>query len=128
MTPRELLKSARDLTLYQDATTSGRWPRAAALLARQALEKSLADLWAAAAPGTERCSARAQLLCLRRFLDEENAERASFAWSALSRACHHHVYELAPTVDELSMWIGDVEVVLEATNKAVSTLGGTATD
>jgi hypothetical protein len=30
-------------------------------------------------------------------------------WGALSRACHHHPYELAPTVEELAAWIGVVE-------------------
>lgn len=29
------------------------------------------------------------------------ATRAEYAWHALSRACHHHAYELAPTVSEL---------------------------
>ena len=31
------------------------------------------------------------------------------AWGALSRACHHHPYELAPTAGELSGWIEAVE-------------------
>ena len=111
MSPEELLKSAKDLMLYSDPSTGGRWPRAAALLARQALEISLDDFWRAVAPGMERASSRAQFLCLRRYLEENIAERAYFAWTALSRACHHHVYELAPTAEELSRWIDDVEDV-----------------
>jgi len=29
---------------------------------------------------------------------------AAAAWTALSRACHHHAYELAPTAAELRTW------------------------
>jgi hypothetical protein len=100
--------------LYSDPTTGGRWPRAAALLARQALEISLDDCWRAVAPGLEHASSRAQFLCLRRYMNEDTAERAYFAWTVLSRACHHHVYELAPTAEELTRWIDDVEEVTTA--------------
>ena len=31
------------------------------------------------------------------------------AWGSLSRACHHHPYELAPTAGELATWIHVVE-------------------
>jgi hypothetical protein len=30
------------------------------------------------------------------------AARAEYAWAQLSRACHHHPYELVPTAAELS--------------------------
>jgi hypothetical protein len=30
-------------------------------------------------------------------------------WGALSRACHHHPYELSPTAGELVTWIEMVE-------------------
>jgi hypothetical protein len=37
-----------------------------------------------------------------RVLDEsEFADAASVAWNGLSNACHHHAYELAPTVGEV---------------------------
>lgn len=118
MTSEELLKHARDLTRYADPSTAGRWSRAAALLTRQALEGALDDLWAEKAPAVARCSAHAQLLCLDRYLgDAEASARASFAWASLSRACHHHVYELAPTAAELSGWIDDVDAVLKAVSK-----------
>ena len=32
---------------------------------------------------------------------EESAASTAAAWSDLSRACHHHPYELAPTANEL---------------------------
>ena len=91
--------------------TAGIWPRATALLARQALEGALDDLWRLRAPGLEHCSARAQLLCLPSYLPghEELAERVSYAWSGLSRACHQHPYELPPTSSELLGWLTTVD-------------------
>lgn len=106
-----LVKVARDLLERDDPMTAGIWPRATALLARQALEGALEELWRLRAPGLEQCSARAQLLCLPSYLpgDEELAERVSYAWSGLSRACHQHPYELPPTSSELLGWLAAVE-------------------
>ena len=57
---------------------------------------------------------RAQLICLRTYLgDAELAARAGHAWSALSRACHHHPYELAPTAWELDGWFSVVEELIQ---------------
>ena len=114
LAPAGLLRSAEELLRYADPGTAGVWPRAAALLARQALENGLGAFWRARAPSVEGVSTRAQLLCLRHYADEEVAERASYAWHALSRACHHHVYELAPTGEELRNWIDDVQAVVGA--------------
>ena len=91
--------------------TAGIWPRATALLARQALEGALDDLWRLRAPGVEQCSTRAQLLCLPFYLpgNQELAERVSYTWAGLSRACHQHPYELPPTSSELLGWLATVE-------------------
>ena len=98
----EVLTAARNLMERTDSATAGLWPRATALLARQALEAALDDFWRIRAPGMEHCSARAQLLCLTHYLgDEELAERVSYAWAGLCRACHQHPYELSPTRSEL---------------------------
>lgn len=81
---------------------AGLWPRAAALTARRALEESLDQLWRARAPGLEQATARAQLCCLATYLrDARLAGDVTFAWAALSGACHHHDYELTPTAAEL---------------------------
>ena len=106
-----LVTVARDLLERADPMTAGIWPRATALLARQALEIALDDLWRLRAPGLEQCSARAQLLCLPFYLsgDHELAARVSYSWSGLSRACHHHPYELSPTSSELLGWLAAVE-------------------
>ncbi len=102
----ELLSVARDLIRTDSAATAGIWPRAAAILARQAVESSLDDLWGLRAPGLGDTTARCQLLCLADFLhDRRLAGRVHVTWDGLSRACHVRVYELAPTVEELQSWL-----------------------
>jgi hypothetical protein len=109
--PSDVLSLARDLLRRPEARTAGIWPRASALLARQALEMALDDFWRANRPGVEACSTPAQLLCLREFWpDPEAAGRIHHAWTGLSRACHHHPYELAPTAGELEGWFSVVEM------------------
>src|SRR5678810_1077773 len=106
-----LVTAARDLLERADPITAGIWPRATALLARQALETTLDDLWSLRAPGVEQCPFRAQLLCLPYYLtgDDKLAERVSYTWAGLSRAVHHHAYELPPTSSELLQWLTTVE-------------------
>ena len=113
MDSRGMIAVARDLLERPDPYTAGIWPRASALLTRHALEAVLDDLWRRRAPGLERCSMRAQLLCLPAYLpaDVDLATRTSFAWAGLSRACHHHAYELPPAAVELATWM-DVVVQL----------------
>ena len=104
-------KGAR-VTPHQ-GTAFGSWPRAAALLARQALEQGLDDLWGAVSPRVREASRHAQLLCLGEFIrDEELVSGARYAWHGLSRACHHQVYELPPTEAELSTWLDAVDRLL----------------
>ena len=92
-----------------DPATAGLWPRASALLALQALEASLRRLWERHTLEFHGCSMRTQLICLRSYLEDAPlAARAGHAWSALSRACHHHPYELAPTAGELQSWFSVV--------------------
>jgi hypothetical protein len=87
-------------------TTTGLWSRAASLLGRQALESALDDLWRGKRSGIEAANMRTQLLCLPSFLgDEEFAGRVAHSWGALTRACHQHPYELAPTAQELERWL-----------------------
>jgi len=109
-----LTSAARKLVERADPMTAGIWPRAAALLTRQALEAAVDALWRRRAPGLEMCSARAQFICLPSYLhdDHELAGRVSYTWSGLSRACHQHPYELSPTSSELLSWIGNVEQLI----------------
>lgn len=89
--------------------TTGVWPRAAAFLVRQALELAMAALWAAdpRATGLSGCTMRSQMLCLTAYLDPDTATRAAYLSAALSRACHYHSYELAPTAAELTRWLDE---------------------
>ena len=103
-TSAELLGAADDLLSEASEASAGRWPRAVAILCRQAVEGSLHDFWRAKAPGLEGASERAQLLCVRSYVAPELAARVEHAWTALSRACHHHGYELSPTASELAGW------------------------
>jgi hypothetical protein len=103
--PRELLDLADGLLTEPPDSMAGRWPRAVAILTRQALEMSLDRLWARTEPPVASASMRAQLLCLPRYLDPALAGRTSVTWHELSRACHHHAYELPPTAVELAGWL-----------------------
>jgi hypothetical protein len=98
--PAGLLAAAREVA---GTCTEPYRPRAVALLARQALETALDDHWRTRAAGVEECPTRTQLICLPVFLrDTALAERTSYTWWALTRACHHHPYDLAPTPSELA--------------------------
>jgi len=115
---RELLAAARMLSDRPTIDTRGLWPRAAVLLARQSLEVALKTYWSAKAPGVEESSMRAQLLCLGPWIsDEPLGRRAHQVWSALSRASHHHPYELTPTRDELVVWFATVLDVIDKTER-----------
>lgn len=114
MTPHELLAAARSLMQRPDAPTAGIWPRAAALLARQAIETAMAELWASQrqAAHLSASSLRSQLLCLTAYLDRGTASRAAYLLAALSQACHYHSYELAPTAAELVGWLDETAQVV----------------
>lgn len=122
MTATELLAAARSIMRRDDAATAGVWPRASAFLARQALEESLDDVWRHQAGTAELtdCPMRTQLLCARAYLDVDLAGRIAWTWAALSRACHHHSYELAPTAAELQRWMNDVENLVRQVETSMS--------
>ena len=113
-----LVAEARTMVDRHDPGLAGVWQRAAALLARQALEGAVAQTLASRAPGAERASAHAQLICLPTYAPDEAAYDARYLWSVLSRACHHHPYELAPTAVELDDWISAVERLVESLRRS----------
>lgn len=115
MTPAQLLDEARRLLDGSPPGTISGWSRASAFLARQALEETLRHLWQAKAPGVEETSMRAQLACLPTYLAADGlASDVSFAWHALSRATHHHPYELDPTREELESLLAMTERLIDA--------------
>ncbi len=59
------LQLARDLLSRGDPSTAGLWPRAAALLIRQALEEAVDAYWTTRQLPLESVSTQTQLVCLR---------------------------------------------------------------
>ena len=102
MTPVEILEAAEALVGPEHGNRVQGWPRVVAVLGRHAIEEALRQYWALREPGLELCSGRAQMLCLTVYLRDRDLALETFAaWSDLSRTCHHHPYEVAPTGDEL---------------------------
>ncbi|MTK04236.1 hypothetical protein [Micromonospora sp. CP22] len=90
------------------------WQRACACLTRLALQQGLRTYWEQVdASVLSRCPTRHQLLALPVYADVSTARLARTAWHGLSRAMHHHVYELAPTHAELRAWHRDVAALLD---------------
>lgn len=115
MTAAHVLAAARQLVETPAAATDGVWGRAAALLARQALEHEVAAVLKKRAPGSQATPFSVQLLVLREVLEDADlAASVAYAWSALSMATHHHGYELPPTAAALRGWIAVVERLLDA--------------
>jgi hypothetical protein len=108
--PADLLVSARSLCHKTGTTMIGLWPRAVALLAREAIESAASSYWSSSAyPAVAGCPMRSQLICLAEVVGRSLAGSAAATWSSLSAACHVHPYELAPTAGELLGWIDDAE-------------------
>lgn len=109
-TSGSLVAWARAVLDHPELGVVGAWPRAAALLARQSLEEGLDRFWERNVPPMTDASRATQLSCLDQYLkDRQLVDGVRTAWAALSRACHHHVYELAPTAPELDHWLTTVE-------------------
>ncbi len=110
----DLLHHARSLIKRRDGP-EGVWPRAAAFLARQVLEEALDRRWAATHAGVERASRATQLACLGLLLTDAGlVSDARSVWASLSRACHHHHYELGPTAGQLELWIRQTARLVDA--------------
>ena len=106
MTSAEILEQATGLLNHPTAETAGLWPRATAVLARQALEAGLHEALSERILGIQSAPVRVQLLCLQSYLeDTETAHEVNLAWWGLSQACHHLSYELPPTAPELEALI-----------------------
>ncbi|NMO57597.1 hypothetical protein HH310_41330 [Actinoplanes sp. TBRC 11911] len=82
--------------------TRGAWPRAYAWLLRLELEAVLDEFWTRVRPDIGETQAqRPKLLMLTAYAGPDIGRSASYLWWALSRAGHHHRYELGLTVSEL---------------------------
>jgi hypothetical protein len=99
----ELLLAGPDFTAV--------WPRCACWLLRLAVEHALRQFWCSRRPEVADCSWRSQLLALRKFTDADTQHRVCDLWNTLSRAGHHHQYELAPTETELRRWLNEARLL-----------------
>lgn len=86
--------------------------RAAALMSRQALEQALRARLEREIPGLGDVTARAQLLVLHTY-DAHTGETTAALWQMLTRACHHHPYELTPTPAEVRALVTDTRRVVD---------------
>ncbi len=87
-------------------------PRSVALLSRIALEEALRSWLDRNAPGARAANFSVQLLCLQHYADDKAfARRVAWTWEALSRATHHHGYELPPLTVDLQRWLQVVEAL-----------------
>lgn len=113
---RRLLVAARTIiSRVETFEGSASWSRAAALLARQALEIAIDSFWAARHLNLQDCSMATKLTCLPWYVDSPALGlRAGDTWASLSSACHHHPYDLAPTAAELDAWLTDVDTIVGA--------------
>jgi hypothetical protein len=110
ITPQELLDLADRMLTSPFSGLGSLWPRVCALLIRLALELTLDEYWARVLPEAAECGMRQQLLLLPQYTraspegGDDAASLAREAWLGLAGAAHHHVYELAPTAQELRRW------------------------
>jgi hypothetical protein len=106
--------------LGSTAVAGGWWPKACACLIRLALEGGIDGFWRRTnAPVAECGRGRTKHLMLRSRSGPgaDVARRVSFAWATLSRATHHHCYEMAPTAAELRRLHTEVTALLERLQK-----------
>ena len=76
--------------------------RAAALVARQALEELVDVLWQQRGLGDMAdASMRTQLLCLRDVLEPELAGSVSWNWGTMSTVSHDRGYAMVPSVQQI---------------------------
>ena len=107
--PAELVGLAEAVLAGDRPLPPGGWQHACALLARQALEAALDELWDERAPELAHRPVRYQVLCLPTYAtDAQLAGRISLLWWSLATATRHHAYELAPTAVELRGWLDEV--------------------
>ncbi len=114
MSPRveteTLLSYARQLCDSREWQTGFWASRAAALLTRQAMERSLLEYWEATNASVAHVSSmRAAFLLLNAHVDPPAPAHAYAVWSRLSHACHYRPLDLPPSREEALGWIEDTQ-------------------
>jgi hypothetical protein len=111
-----------ELLIYADQVLDGtvrlgsRGPRTAALLARRAFEEWLDEIsasWSAEVASDRPPTTSSKLVALGALHGMKLGERAKRVWHGLSRAVHHHAYELQPSTTEVRHLVREVKAVCE---------------
>lgn len=114
MTDRVELLGYAEQVLDGTVSLGARGPRTAALLARRAFEDWLDELsssWSSEVISDRPPTTSSKLVALGALQGMELGERAKRVWHGLSRAVHHHAYELQPTVAEVRQLLGQVRSI-----------------
>lgn len=106
-----LLAVARAVLAGTVPVPPGQRTRSSAQLGRLAFEDVVEQLCAAHGAELSRAKMRSRLIVLDHVLAPELARRARAAWAGLSRACHRHAFELAPTDAEIATHLDHVDAV-----------------
>lgn len=109
---RDPLEHARAIAHAADSLDLSSWHRAAGVLARQALEGALAELWTNAGhAGMNDLPVAKQLLALPYWRPgwERVGRDARAAYDGLTTTCHASLYEVPPPPGQLLDWCDAVE-------------------
>lgn len=110
------LEQARQLMLRRPGPLGHQTLRMVCWLLRSVLEQSFVHLARAQSADLGRASGKSTLICLRslyQYIAPDLADESEAAWTRLSRAVHHHAYELSPTLSEVEELSGMVVGVVE---------------
>ena len=109
MTPAERLDVAEGFLERPNSAMAGLWPRACAVLIRQALEGAVREVLRERLPGSQAASGRVQFLCLGRALgDRGKARELGYVWSRMSAVLHQGAGGMAPSEVQLRGWLDRV--------------------
>jgi hypothetical protein len=114
MTGRDAFLDYADRLLDGEFGLGARAPRTAALLARSVLEDWLDEesaSWSSRSLGFP--TTRSKIVALGALRGAAVGERTRRVWHGLSRAVHHHAYELQPSVSEIRQMVSAVRELQE---------------
>ncbi len=114
MTPAQRLDVAEALLGRSGEAMAGVWPRACAVLIRQALEGAVKEVLRVRLPGSQAANWRVQFLCLGRAIgDRGRARELGYAWVRMSAVLHGRGGGLGPSEVQLRGWLEGVRGVVE---------------
>ena len=109
MNERCVLSTTPTVSLMESSGWARADPEPPRLLARTVLEEWIDDQsesWASSALGYP--TTRSKIVALGAIRGASIGEKTRRVWHALSRAVHHHAYELQPSVAEVRHLVGEV--------------------